>query len=105
MGMKIFYFSGTGNSYVVAKDIAKKVNAELTPIPKVLAMDKIQIDAESIGIVFPSYLAALSGLPLIVERFVRKIADIESMYIFAVCTCGGYECVNAFPPLYELKRK
>lgn len=103
MGIKIYYFSGTGNSYVVAKDIAKKVNADLISIPKVMNMDKIQIDADSIGIIFPSYLATLFGLPLIVERFVKKIANINSLHIFAVCTCGGYECVNALPSLNKLK--
>jgi len=101
--MKIYYFSGTGNSFAVAKDIAKKADAELISIPGAMYMDKIQVDAESIGIIFPSYLAPLSGLPLIVERFVRKIANIESMYVFAVCTCGGYECVNALPSLERLR--
>ncbi len=104
MSKKIYYFSGTGNSYVVAKDIAEKVKADLISIPKVMNMDKIQIDAESIGIIFPSYLAPLSGLPLIVERFVEKIANIESLHIFAVCTCGGYECVNALPSLNKLNQ-
>ena len=104
MSIKIFYFSGTGNSYVVAKDIAKKVKADLISIPKVINMDRMQVDADSIGIVFPSYLAPLSGIPLIVERFVKKIANIESIHIFAVCTCGGYECVNALPSLNKLKQ-
>ncbi|MGE5630203.1 MAG: EFR1 family ferrodoxin [Caulobacteraceae bacterium] len=86
------------------KYISQKVNAELISIPKVMSMDKIQIDAENIGIVFPSYLALLFGLPLIVERFVKKIANIELIHIFAVCTCGGYECVNALPSLNKLKQ-
>jgi ferredoxin/flavodoxin len=102
--IKIYYFSGTGNSFAAARDIAKKVNAVLISIPKIINMDKIQIDAESMGIIFPSYLAALSGLPLIVERFIKKIANIESLHIFAVCTCGGYECVNALPSLNRLKK-
>jgi len=104
MSIKIYYFSGTGNSFVVATNIAKKVKADLISIPKVMSMDKIQIDTECIGIIFPSYIAPLSGLPLIVERFVKKIADIESIHIFAVCTCGGYECVNALPSLNKLKK-
>lgn len=103
MNTKIYYFSGTGNSLVVARDIAKKVNAELISIHKVMNMDKIQIDAERIGIVFPSYIAPLAGIPNIVERFIEKITNIESISIFAVCTCGGYECVNALPSLYRLR--
>lgn len=104
MSMKIYYFSGTGNSFVAARDIAKQLEADLIPIPKVMNMEKIQIDAESIGIIFPSYLAALSGVPIIVERFAKKIVNIGSLHIFAVCTCGGYECVNALPPLNRLKQ-
>lgn len=34
MSIKIYYFSGTGNSFVVAKDIAEKVKADLISIPK-----------------------------------------------------------------------
>ncbi len=104
MSMAIFYFSGTGNSLVAARAIAGKTKAALISIPEVIKQEKIQIDADTIGIVFPSYLAVLSGLPLIVEQFVKKIANIESRYIFAVCTCGGYECVNALPPLKRLKQ-
>src|SRR5690554_8237271 len=90
MRIKIYYFSGTGNSFVVAKDIANKIKADLISIPTVMNMDRIQIDAESIGIIFPSYIAPLVGAPLIIERFVKRIANIESIHIFAVCTCGGY---------------
>lgn len=104
MSIKIYYFSGTGNSFVVARDIANKLKAELISIPKVVNMERIVIDAESIGIVFPSYLAAISGLPLIVERFVKSISNINEIQIFAVCTCGGYECVNALPPLNRLRK-
>lgn len=104
MSIKIYYFSGTGNSYVVAREIANRLKADLISIPKVMDIDKIQIDAKSIGIIFPSYLALLSGLPLMIERFVRKIVNIESLDIFAVCTCGGYECVNALPSLKKLKQ-
>lgn len=104
MSIKIYYFSGTGNSLIVAKNIAKEASAELISIPKVMNRERMQIDAESIGIIFPSYLAALCGLPLIVERFIKKIDNIESLHIFAVCTCGGYECFNALPSLNRLQQ-
>ena len=103
MRTEIYYFSGTGNSYAAAKEIAEKTNAELLPLTKVVHQEEILIEAERIGIVFPSYLAAVSGLPLVVEQFVRKLANIQGKYIFAVCTCGGYECVNALPSLRNLE--
>jgi len=104
MRTKIYYFSGTENSFVVARDIANRIKADLLSVPKVMNAGAIRIDADSIGIVFPSYLAPLAGLPLMVERFVKIIPDMGTLRIFAVCTCGGYECFNALPPLKKLVR-
>lgn len=103
MNTEIYYFSGTGNTLTVARKIAKRINAKLIPIPKVTNTEKIYITAQTIGIVFPSYLAVVIGMPLIIERFIKKITNIKSLHIFAVCTCGGYENVNALPSLNKLK--
>jgi len=51
--------------------------------------NKISIETDVIGIVFPTYYETLGGLPLIVRRFVKKLENIESKYIFAICTYGG----------------
>ncbi len=102
MSFEIYYFTGTGNSLAVARDIAEKTNGKLIPIPSVMDKESIKTDADNIGIVFPSYMAHLYGIPLIVERFIKKLENIGSKYIFAVCTCGGYECVNALPTLKNL---
>ena len=69
-------------------------------------MDKqiIKIEADNIGIVFPCYLAQLYGIPLIVEEFIKKLENIGLKYIFAVCTVGGYEIVNALPILKNLAK-
>lgn len=104
MQTKIFYFSGTGNTFALAKEIADRIGADLISIPKVMKEGNINIDAENIGIIFPSYLAPISGLPLIVERFVRKIANIDQLSIFSVCNCGGYESFNALISLYKLRQ-
>lgn len=104
MSVKVFYFSGTGNSYIVGKTIARRLCAELLSIPKAMKNEKLEIDAESIGIVFPSYIAPLLGVPRIVERFIKRINSIASKRVFAICTCGGYEWVNALPSLRKLKQ-
>jgi len=89
MSTDIYYFSGTGNSLVVAKDIAGKTNGKLISIPSVMDKESIKTDADVIGIVFPVYYATNDcGIPLIVGRFVSKLEGIGSKYIFAVCTCG-----------------
>lgn len=81
----IYYFSGTGNSLTVAKDIAEKINAELTPIAARIRSKKVNIAADVVGIVFPDYH---SHLPNIVNQFISN-SDIDGKYIFGVCTYGG----------------
>jgi formate hydrogenlyase subunit 6/NADH:ubiquinone oxidoreductase subunit I/flavodoxin len=104
MSFEIYYFTGTGNSLVIARGIAERIKGTLIPIPAVMNNQSIKTSAGNIGIVFPSYMAHLYGIPLIVERFVKKLEDIGSKYIFAVCTCGGYESVNALPTLKNLAK-
>jgi len=75
---------------VVARNIAEKTGGALTSIPSVIDKERIETLAEVVGIVFPVYYATNdSGVPLIVGRFVRKLENIGSKYIFAVCTHGG----------------
>jgi ferredoxin len=86
----LYYFSGTGNSLVVAKDIAEKINGKLISMPSVMREESVKPEANVIGIVFPVYYATNDcGIPLIVGRFVRKLEKLGSKYIFAVCTHGG----------------
>lgn len=85
--MKIFYFTGTGNSYVVAKGISKKTKAPLIPIASIVSDADIDINCDCIGIVFPVYFASNDcGIPLIIRRFLNNIASLKHKYVFAVCT-------------------
>jgi flavodoxin len=63
MQTKIFYFSGTGNTLALARAISVKTGAALISIPKVEKDEKIHMDVKNIGIVFPSYIDPLAGLP------------------------------------------
>ena len=82
----IYYFSATGNSLVVAKDLAKGLdNAELIPISKALKMSEATAD-EVIGFVYPVYMF---GLPLIVAEFLRTLKIKSGAYIFSVTTSAG----------------
>lgn len=86
----IFYFSSSGNSLALARDIAERINGTLVPIPTVMNKETIQPTADTVGIVFPVYYASNGyGVPLITERFVNKLEGIGSKYIFAVCTHSG----------------
>ncbi len=91
MVVEIYYFTGTGNSLVVAKEIAQKTNGKLISIPSLVDKEIITTNAEMMGIIFPVYFASngCSGIPLIVEIFLNKLENIGSKYIFAICTHSG----------------
>lgn len=93
----IFYFSGTGNSLKVARDLAGNLpQAKLLSIPAVI--DQELVCAGKIGIVFPVYMF---GLPLIVSRFIKKLKPGPGNYVFAVLTFGGM----SGPALGQLKEE
>ncbi|MFX1538222.1 MAG: hypothetical protein ACFFDI_28840 [Promethearchaeota archaeon] len=48
MNSAIHYFSGSGNSLIVARDIVLKLNRNLIPIPSVMHKMSIGINAEVI---------------------------------------------------------
>jgi len=86
MNTTIFYFTGTGNSLKVARDLAKELgDAAIVSIPKVINKE-IDLSAERIGIVYPVYMF---GMPLIVSRFIKQLKADKNKYIFAVATYGG----------------
>lgn len=82
---EIYFFSGTGNSLVIAKDLAARLEGDLLPIIPYLNKTVINTDAKIIGVVFPIYDFKA---PELVENFVRHLADIKSKYIFAVASYG-----------------
>ncbi len=103
MGTTLYYFSGTGNSLKVARDIADKLgDAEIVSIPDIVDQDAIS-SSGCIGLVFPVYAY---GLPLIATRFLKKLSlQGNDTYVFAVATCkekkGG--CMQQLA--HELKAK
>jgi ferredoxin/flavodoxin len=82
---EIHYFSGTGNSLAVARDIAERLNARLVSVTSMMDQENIKSEADVIGVVFPLYDFKP---PLIVCNFIRKLENIDSKYLFAVCTYG-----------------
>ena len=86
MNPDIYYFTGTGNSYIVAKDIASRLKGNLIPIKETENKKSIVLDANITGIVFPAYYM---HLPRIIERFLHKLDKIENKYLFIVVTVGG----------------
>ena len=88
MKNRIYFFTGTGNSLKVAKDIEKALpNCELLAIYKDTLLE-IPSGYERIGFVFPNYAG---GPPSMVANFVRemKFSDLSDTYIFCVATYAG----------------
>ncbi|MFZ2357142.1 MAG: EFR1 family ferrodoxin [Candidatus Omnitrophota bacterium] len=86
MKITIFYFSGTGNSLKVARDLANELgNTEIIFIPKAMRQG-IDLSADRIGLVYPVYMF---GLPLVVRDFINQLKTDKSKYIFSVATYGG----------------
>lgn len=52
---EIYYFSGSGNSLAVARDIADRLNAKLTPVTSVMNRESVTSEAGVIGFAFPIY--------------------------------------------------
>jgi len=86
--VEIYYFSGTGNSLHVARELQKRIpESKLIPMISLLNEDIIETKGETIGFVFPVYL---TSTPDPVRRFLKKIDLKSAQYIFAVTTNCGY---------------
>lgn len=85
MSTTIFYFSGTGNSLMVARDVANNLgNTEIVSISKVANEEKISVKSERVGIVFPVYIY---GFPLVLSKFIKKLDNTcKNKYFFAIAT-------------------
>jgi Ferredoxin len=81
----VFYFTATGNSLYVARELAGEKGEQLS-IPQVLKGDNLTFEADEIGLVFPDYAASA---PLIVRDFISK-AKLKASYIFSVITFGNF---------------
>ena len=86
MSTEIYYFSGTGNSLHVAKELQKRIpEAKLIPILSLVDRESVTTNGETVGFVFPHYA---SSLPKVVHTFIEKL-DLESArYLFAMVTRG-----------------
>lgn len=85
MKTTIYYFSGSGNSLKVAKDIAAGLkNTEIIQICR----NNIGFNnttSKKVGIIFPVYY---SGMPLLVKDFIEKMDIPSDAYVYTVVTFG-----------------
>lgn len=87
MGTRIFYFSATGNSLQIARNIASKIDsAIILPIAGSKINESVGGVGETIGFVFPVYF---NGLPRLVKRFIEHLDIDPNTYCFAIANSGG----------------
>lgn len=82
----VYYFTGSGNSLAIAKDIAHHM--EDTEVVRITHLNVNGLDArayERVGIVYPIYY---SGLPFMVREFVKHVMISSETYVFAVANYG-----------------
>lgn len=76
----IFYFTGTGNSLYMARQLTEE-NTELLSIPQMVKQGKYEFEADEIGIVYPIYGHMP---PNMVRKFIQIKSNEEAMNILAV---------------------
>lgn len=99
MSMRIFYFSGTGNSLYITQELHKSF-PEATVVP-VIQLTDYHIKADAVGFVFPVHAFTM---PAPVKHFLEKINLDEASYLFAIATRGGSPC-NVFRDMDRLLKK
>jgi ferredoxin len=83
---KIYYFSGTGNTYWSAKKMAGRIgSAEMLPISREIKLPEVRIEADAAVFLFPAYAY---GMPVMVRRFLEK-AEIHADYLAALVSYGS----------------
>ena len=87
MSISIYYFTGTGNSLKISKELAFRFeDVQLIPMTAAIR-NRVISDSDTIVLVFPVYMF---GLPRIVREFVKKLSkQMRNKYIAAVAVNGG----------------
>jgi len=86
MSTILYWFSGTGNSLIAARELAKRLGGDVRLSPLARAIAGEFQPADRVGVVFPVYAF---GPPRIVAEFFRTAPIPADAYLFAVATNGG----------------
>lgn len=101
MRTTIFYFTGTGNSMMVARDLAHELgDARIVSIARATREQDPEARDECVGFVFPLYY---QGVPAIVQDFVKKLHLGDAKYVFGIVTNDGGDAMSHLAGLLEKK--
>lgn len=80
MKAELYFFTGTGNSYYIAKKISESIShSTLIPINTLDLSKEIKSNGQIVGIIFPVYFY---NAPEIVTDFIKKLVVSPSSYVF-----------------------
>ncbi len=85
MSSIIYWFSGTGNSYYIARELSKITKAQLVKIDIELVSAPIQVEHDVVGLIFPVYH---QGLPNIIVQFAQQIQLSTEAYVYSIISYG-----------------
>ena len=80
----ILYFSATGNSLAVARQLAEQLSEQLMPLVEADGVDLT--NEKRIGLVFPTYDF---NLPPALPALLSRLNISPRSYVFTVITCGS----------------
>jgi ferredoxin/flavodoxin len=86
MSTTMYYFSTTGNTMQVARQLAAELGDTQLLAIRNLRTGAVKASSARVGILFPIYCW---GLPRIVSQFVKRLEVPSGAYVFSVCTMGG----------------
>jgi ferredoxin len=96
MKTTIYYFTGTGNSLAVAKDLSSCIpDSVLVPLA---GMKDYVCPSGRVGFVFPLYFWGLSGL---VTEVVKKMDFSNVEYVFYVVTSGALKSPHFIKGVFD----
>lgn len=97
----IFWFSGSGNSYAVAKDISRGLGEKLVPVARAMELSdaglvELLSNETSIGFVYPVYAWGPPRLVTVLAKRLGCMGQVPSWknrmpFVFSVSTCGDEE--------------
>lgn len=90
----LFYFSGTGNTKLVANKIAKNLNIEIKSMEEDLIFSNLINKKETIIIMYPVYY---STPPILVREFIKKYDDcFENKQVMSIVSQMGFSGDGAY---------
>jgi ferredoxin len=100
--VEIYFFSGTGNTLFLVKELKKRIpQALLRPIASFRFDSEVVPQSKKIGFCFPNHGGQI---PAAMRLFIQKLKLQGDEYLFALVSSGGTGC-NAFESINRIVRK